>query len=143
MVGPEMANERTPTTMSTQVTNNPKLSATTTSKLVALASQSSHDATAAPTRPITPSGAIGIRSPRARNASAVIAAIPAAVTHAMGVMALRDVSTSSYLHRRGLAHAVDDLLHRGLGRLQKQVRHDAHQDRERHDRHDERPLSRL
>jgi hypothetical protein len=34
---------------------------------------------AAPARPTIPSGAIGIRSPGSRNASATIAAMPAAV----------------------------------------------------------------
>ena len=76
--------------MSTQVTKRPKLSATTTSKLVALAFQSSPEATAAPTSPITPSGPIGISSPGSRKASAVIAAIPAAVTQAIGTMALKE-----------------------------------------------------
>ena len=39
---------------------------------------------------MTPSGPIGIRSPGERNASAIIAAMAAAVTHSMGTMALRD-----------------------------------------------------
>src|SRR3984957_11225047 len=107
--------------ISTPVTNSPYLSATTMPKLVALWSQSRNEATAAPARPIAPSGAMGIRSPGARNASAVIAAMPAAVTQAMGTIALRDeniMSVSLNLDRRGLAHAIDDALDRGLGRPQ-------------------------
>src|SRR2546426_3653052 len=88
MVGAEMASDSRPTMMSTQVTKRPKLSATTTSKLVELAFQSSPDATAAPMSPIAPSGPIGISSPGSRKASAVMAAMPAAVTQAIGAMAL-------------------------------------------------------
>src|SRR6266850_8095566 len=92
MVGAEMASDISPMMMSTQVTKRPKLSATTTSKLVALSFQSSPAAIAAPMSPIAPSGPMGISSPGSRKASAVMAAMPAAVTQAIGTMALREES---------------------------------------------------
>src|SRR5262249_22183106 len=78
------------------VTKRPKLSATTTPKLLALWFQSAIDAVAAPRRPMTPSGPIGIRSSFTRNASAVIAAIAAAVTQAIGTTAFREASVIYY-----------------------------------------------
>ena len=57
-----------------------KLSARMTPKLLRSVSQRKTDATAAPTRPIRPSPAIGMRSPGWRNASASIAAAPASAT---------------------------------------------------------------
>src|SRR4051812_32911683 len=84
-----------------QVTNSPKLSAATTPKLDALLFQSATEATAAPTRPMTPSGPIGIRSPGSRNASAIIAAIAVAVTQHIGTMAMNDDRFIAPLHGRG------------------------------------------
>ena len=72
------------------MTNSPNLSAETTPKLVTLWCQSATVAIAAPARPITPSGPIGIFSPGSRNASAIIAASAAAATHAIGTIAFRD-----------------------------------------------------
>src|SRR5262245_12432256 len=60
------------------------------SKLFALLSHSRMDATPAPTRPIAPRGAIGMRSPGSRKASATMAAMAAATTHAMGMIALSE-----------------------------------------------------
>src|SRR4051812_25710813 len=85
-----MASDRSPTMIRIQVTNRPKLSAATRSKLVALCPHRNAVAIAAPIRPTTPRPAIGMRSPGSRNASATIAAIAAAVTHVIGTMALRD-----------------------------------------------------
>ena len=90
MVGSEIASDSVPTMIRIQVTNSPKLSADTTPKLEALRFHSSSDDTAAPARPIAPSGPIGIRSPGSRNASATMAASAAAVTQDMGTMALKD-----------------------------------------------------
>ena len=70
--------------------NSPKLSATTTPKLVALLFQSAAEAMPAPTSPMAPSGPIGIRSPGSRNASATMAAIAVAATQHIGTMAMRD-----------------------------------------------------
>src|SRR5437762_3442686 len=89
MVGPERAIDRTPTTIRMAVTNSEKLSATTSPKLLVLRFHNSAAAIAAPASPIKPSGPIGIRSPGERNASAVIAAIAAAITQAIGMIALR------------------------------------------------------
>ena len=90
-MGPENASDSRPTTISTPVTNRPKLSASTTPKLDALWFHNRTVAIAAPARPMAPSGPIGIRSPGERNASATIAAMAAAVTHSIGTMAFRDV----------------------------------------------------
>ena len=83
-----MASESSATRMRTIVTNTPKLSAATTPKLVARLSQSATAATPAKISPMAPSGAIAIRSPGSRNASATIATIAAAVTQDMGTMAM-------------------------------------------------------
>ena len=72
------------------VTKRPKLSAETTPKLVALWFHNATDATAAPASPTTPSGPMGMRSPGARNASAVIAAMAAEVTHSIGTRAFSE-----------------------------------------------------
>src|SRR5207247_10269754 len=88
IVGSEVASERSPMMIRMKVTNRPKLSANTTPKLEVLWFQSSTAETAAPTRPMAPSGPIGIRSPGARNASATMAASAAAVTQDIGTMAL-------------------------------------------------------
>src|SRR5579862_2743015 len=90
MVGAEKASDSRPTMTRIQVTNRPKLSATTTPKLEALLFHRNTAATAAPTKPITPSGPMGIRSPGSRNASAIIAAIAVAVTQHIGTMAMND-----------------------------------------------------
>ena len=70
--------------------NSPKLSATTTPKLVALLFQSAAEAMAAPTSPMAPSGPIGIRSPGSRNASAIMAAMAVAATQHIGTMAMSE-----------------------------------------------------
>src|SRR5262245_31765566 len=85
-----MAIDRTPTRIRIPVTNRPKLSAATTSKLDALWFQRNTAAIAAPTKPTRPTPPIGIGTPAARHASATIAAMPAAVTHAIGAIALND-----------------------------------------------------
>ena len=125
---------------------------------------------AAPTRPMAPSGPIGIRSPGDRNASAIIAAMAAAVTHSIGTMAFRDViigdsawdSASSdaragrpdaecprspnparlHADRRLRLDLAHHPRHRRLDRPQKQIRQHAHQDRGRDDRHEHDPLAR-
>src|SRR5437868_4531660 len=89
MVGPDSAIDSTPTRIRIAVTNSEKLSATTSPKLLVLRFHSSAAAIAAPARPIRPSGPIGMRSPGERNASAVIAAIAAAITQAIGTIAFR------------------------------------------------------
>ena len=67
--------------------NSAKLSARTTPKLCASVSQRKQDATAAPTRPISPSPAIGMRSPGWRKASASIAAMADRTTISIGMVA--------------------------------------------------------
>src|SRR5437867_2316912 len=89
MVGSEIASDSIPMMIRIHVTNNPKLSANTTPKLDVLWFHNSSEDTAAPIRPIAPSGPIGIRSPGARNASATMAASAAAVTQDIGTMALK------------------------------------------------------
>src|SRR6185503_556795 len=95
MVGPENTSDSRPTTIRIQVMNSPKLSATTTPKLVALLFQSAAEAIPAPTSPMAPSGPIGIRSPGSRNASAIMAAIAVAATQHIGTMAMRDENMRS------------------------------------------------
>src|SRR3989442_5679563 len=90
MVGSEIASDSTPTMIRMKVTNSRNLSATRTPKLDAPSFQSSTDEMAAPARPMAPSGPIGIRSPGARNASAIMAAMAAAVTQDMGTIALNE-----------------------------------------------------
>ena len=77
------------------VTNSPKLSAETTPKLDVLWFQRATLASAAPMRPMTPSGAIGIRSPGALKASAIMAAMAAAATQVIGTTALKPASHRS------------------------------------------------
>src|SRR5262252_1846012 len=137
-----------PTTTSVPVTNNAKLSATTTPKLAACRSQSSNAATPAPMRPMTPSGPIGMRSPGDRNASAVMAAIAAAVTQAIGTTALMDANMNSSpagadLDRRAAPRLIDHPLDGWSHRAQKQIRQHSHEYRHRHNRDDQRPLPRF
>src|SRR2546421_2560301 len=136
MVGPENAIDSAPTMIRIQVTKRPKLSAETTPKLETLWFQRSSVATAAPMRPTKPSPAIGMRSPGSRNDSATIAARPAAVTHSIGTMALREVIPRAVARglraERGAAlrerqHPID----RRLDRTQEEIRQHAHQDGDR------------
>ena len=103
MVGPEIASDSRPSTISVPVTNRPKLSAATTPKLDVLWFQSRIVANAAPTSPTAPRPAIGMRSPGSRNDSATIAAMPAAVTHAIGTIAFREpfMAEGSWLMAHG------------------------------------------
>ena len=80
---------RRPITASTIETNSAKLSAWTTPKPVALRFHSRPAASAAPTRPITPSPPMGIRSSFRLNASASIVAMAVSVTRSIGMMAWR------------------------------------------------------
>src|SRR5207244_12988512 len=151
----------TPTMIRMSVTNRPKLSAATTSKLDALWSQSTTAATAAPMKPTRPRPPIGIRSPGSRKASATIAATPAAVTHAIGTIALKDCIMSG-IRRSGLGTRRDSgfgirpvphrplplaagerALDRRLDRAQEKVREDAHHHSNTVHWHDGRPFARL
>jgi hypothetical protein len=69
------------------MTNRPKLSADTTPRVVASRFQSMTVEIPAARRPTIPSPPIGIRSPGERKASAVMAAMPAIQTHAIGTIA--------------------------------------------------------
>ncbi len=72
---------------STRLMKSAKLSDRTTPKLWASLPQRKTDARAAPPSPIRPKPAIGMRSPRWRNASASMAAQPARTTMTIGMMA--------------------------------------------------------
>src|SRR5262245_24288607 len=90
-----------------KVTKSPNLSASTTPKLDAPSLHNSSDEMAAPARPMTPSGPIGIRSPGARKASATIAARAAAVTHDIGTMAFQapmDISSGPFQQKVKASH---------------------------------------
>ena len=155
-----------PTTTSTRLTNSAKLSAVTTPKLVALRSHSSTEATPAPTRPMMARPPIGIRSPFSRNASASRANSPASATQITGTTASKAL-LNIYLalagagrghgrrqgrsgttppagidpHRLARFHPLDDARHGRLHRRQEQVGRDAHHDRHRAQRADDRPLA--
>src|SRR5262245_37719144 len=139
--------------MRVAVMNSPKSSAATTPKLTACRPQRSTVATAAPMRPMIPSGPMGIRSPGARNASAVMAAMAAAVTQAIGTIAARAENIlgprlprrhdTLGLHRRATPHLVKHAFDRGFHRLEEQIRQHAHENRERDHRYQDGPLPRL
>src|SRR5262245_14874030 len=147
MMGAEMASDSTPTAINVPVTNNEKLSATTTPKLAAWRSQSRIAEAAAPTSPIRPSGPIGMRSPGERKASAVMAAMAAAVTQAMGTTALKEANMTLLAHPDLDGHTAPRLVQhpfdRRSHRPQKQIRQHPHQHGHRQNRHDDRPFARL
>ena len=140
MVGAENASDSRPTTISIHVTNRPKLSADDDVEARRRCGpRAARTPCAAPTRPIAPSGPIGIRSPGERNASATIAAMAAAVTHSIGTMAFKEPSwlgiwpsgpPESASPEPAGAHLIRPLAaDRRLDGAQEQIRQHAHQDR--------------
>src|SRR2546423_2955668 len=158
----------TPMMQRMMLMNRAKLSAWTTPKLCASVFQRKYDAAAAPTRPIRPSPAIGMRSPGCRNASASMAAVADKTTIRIGMMAAK-LFIGSLTHagmrdaRCGVRDAgcevrngddgaggrrqrVVDSIHRahhgGLHRPEEHAREDAHRDGSRDGRNHDRPLAR-
>src|SRR5450759_1175481 len=87
-----------PITTRIMTTKSPKVSADTTPKPVAWRPHSSTVLMPAPARPTRPRPLIGMRSPGSRNASASMAAMPAAMTHRMGTMATMEDDDMSVLY---------------------------------------------
>src|SRR5262245_8888132 len=104
---------RMPTTTSTRVTNNPKLSPETTPKLVVLPFHRTTAETAAPIRPTIPSPPSGIRSPGSRNASAAMQANAARVTDNIGTIASKaGLIIVRAFHRVSRSRAAEAQRHR-------------------------------
>src|SRR5688572_24501142 len=127
---------RAPTTISTNVTNSPKLSATMTPKPTVLRFHNRPADSAAPPSPISPHQPIGRRSLRPRNASVPIVASAVSVMQSIGIRASRSVlNIQHHLFRPrrfrvalldanglGVSHLFDNLAHRRFHRLEEQHR---------------------